>query len=99
MSSAARTRPGCRTLRSWLRNLNISPDRWGASRRLLCAFAFLIALTTPAWPIDPHRAVSQYVRERWSTNQHFPRESFYSITQTPDGYLWIATATGLIRFD
>jgi signal transduction histidine kinase/ligand-binding sensor domain-containing protein len=79
--------------------LNICPEWSGGLGRLLRVFAVLTALAAPACPIDPHRAVSQYVRERWSTDQNFPRGSVYDITQTPDGYLWIATETGLIRFD
>ncbi len=31
--------------------------------------------------------------------QGFPGGSVYAITQTPDGYLWLGTEKGLIRFD
>ena len=81
-----------------MKNSNICPE-WSGWKRIVRVFAALMALTAPAWAVDPHRAVSQYVRERWSADQHFPRGSVYSITQTPDGYLWIATETGLTRFD
>ena len=82
-----------------MRNSNICPEWPGLLPRLPRIFASLLALTLPAWAVDPHRAISQYVRQRWSAGQNFPRGSVYSITQTPDGYLWIATETGLIRFD
>ena len=49
--------------------------------------------------IDPHRATSQYVRDRWGPEQGFPRGSVYAISQTNDGYLWIGTEAGLVRFD
>lgn len=49
--------------------------------------------------IDPMRTVSQYVREQWTAERGFPRGPVYSISQTPDGYLWIGTESGLIRFD
>jgi signal transduction histidine kinase len=49
--------------------------------------------------MDPNRAMSQYVRDHWGPEQGFPRGPVYGITQTPDGYLWIGTQAGLVRFD
>ena len=43
--------------------------------------------------------MSQYIRDRWGTERGFPRGPVYAITQTPDGYLWIGTEAGLVRFD
>ena len=48
---------------------------------------------------EPTKAMSQYVRERWESDRGFPGGPVYAITQTADGYLWIGTAKGLIRFD
>jgi signal transduction histidine kinase/ligand-binding sensor domain-containing protein len=48
---------------------------------------------------EPRKAMSQYVRERWGGDKGFPSGPVYAITQTADGYLWIGTAKGLIRFD
>ncbi len=68
---------------------------------MVLAGIFLINLRNiqPAYAIDPNRAMSQYVRERWGTDQGFPQGPVYAITQTPDGYLWIGTEAGLVRFD
>ena len=52
-----------------------------------------------ACAIDPDRAMSQYIRERWGTEQGFPRGPVYAISQSDDGYLWIGTQAGLVRFD
>ena len=49
--------------------------------------------------IDPHRNVSQYVRQRWGVESGLPKGPVYSIHQTPDGYLWVGTERGLYRFD
>lgn len=49
--------------------------------------------------MDPSRAMSQYIRERWGPDRGFPRGPVYAIAQTLDGYLWIGTQAGLIRFD
>jgi signal transduction histidine kinase/ligand-binding sensor domain-containing protein len=52
-----------------------------------------------ALAIDPDRAMSQYVHDRWGAEQGLPRGAIYAITQTLDGYLWIGAEAGLIRFD
>ena len=48
---------------------------------------------------DPDRALSQYIRDRWDSSSGFPGGQIYAITQTRDGYLWIAAENGLVRFD
>jgi ligand-binding sensor domain-containing protein/signal transduction histidine kinase len=48
---------------------------------------------------EPNRAMSQYIRERWGTERGFAGGPVYAITQTADGYLWIGTEKGLVRFD
>ena len=64
------------------------------------AAIFACACFLPAvYAVDPDRVMSQYVHDQWSTEQGFPRGPVYAIAQTGDGYLWIATEAGLIRFD
>ncbi len=72
--------------------------RGGPFRWLLAAVA-LVCLALPAQAIDPNRTISQYIRERWGNERGFPGGAVSSIAQTPDGYLWIGTTKGLIRFD
>jgi ligand-binding sensor domain-containing protein len=52
-----------------------------------------------AYALDPDRTMSQYAREQWGRERGFPGGSVTAITQTRDGYLWIGTDQGLIRFD
>ncbi len=56
-------------------------------------------VASAAYAIDPDRAISQYVLDRWGSEEGFPRGPVYAITQTSDGYLWIGTEAGLVRFD
>lgn len=35
----------------------------------------------------------------FTTDNGLPQQSVYAVDQTPDGYLWIATFDGLVRFD
>ena len=41
----------------------------------------------------------EYIRDAWDASRGYPGGSIYGITQTSDGYLWIGTDRGLIRFD
>ena len=65
----------------------------------LIAVAALISLCSTARALDPHRAYTQYLRSRWTVNNGLPGGRINSITQTSDGYLWIATSKGLVRFN
>ena len=41
----------------------------------------------------------QIIRDTWDTSRGYPGGSIYGITQTSDGYLWLGTDRGLVRFD
>src|SRR5580704_16976962 len=66
--------------RSSLRSLNFFRDalrsRWITGVIAFSAGTFLIET---AYAIDPSRAMSQYVRDRWGTEQGFPRGPVYTI--------------------
>jgi signal transduction histidine kinase/ligand-binding sensor domain-containing protein len=78
-----------------------SPGRAAAMKLFRLAICFVVCAGLPgmAWAVDPDRAISQYVRDEWGTEQGFPKGPVYAITQTSDGYLWIGTDEGLVRFD
>jgi len=56
-------------------------------------------LAVSASALDPNRTVSQYIRSSWGPEKGFASGSVTAIAQTTDGYLWIGTDKGLIRFD
>lgn len=66
-----------------------------------CVVLLLAALSpfSPAQGLNLNREVSQYARERWGEKQGFPGDDVTAFAQTPDGYLWVGTKKGLIRFD
>lgn len=45
------------------------------------------------------RAGAPYSITKWENDDGLPQNSVLSIVQTRDGYLWLATLNGLVRFD
>src|ERR1041385_9097851 len=45
------------------------------------------------------RAGMPYAIDVWRTDQGLPQNSVIAMTQTRDGYLWLGTLNGLVRFD
>ncbi len=52
-----------------------------------------------ATALDPAKAITQYAHQVWKTDQGLPQNSIQAILQTRDGYLWLGTERGLVRFD
>ena len=63
----------------------------------IAALALLVALDIAALPAD--RGIPQYVRRSWTVESGLPHGTVRGIAQTRDGYLWIATYEGLVRFN
>jgi ligand-binding sensor domain-containing protein/signal transduction histidine kinase len=68
------------------------------SRSLRLCF-FLLWATFTARALDPSRYLSQYAHSSWTIQDGTFSGSPNAITQTRDGYLWIGTEAGLVRFD
>ncbi|MEO5510990.1 MAG: two-component regulator propeller domain-containing protein, partial [Longimicrobiales bacterium] len=45
------------------------------------------------------RALSQYALDAWDDRHGLPQNSVQAIAQTTDGYLWLGTQDGIVRFD
>ena len=85
-----------------MRSLNtFHKDGFGRRWLLRCAIAGLAAVcfSVSASAVDPTRTVSQYLHDSWGTERGWPGGSITAIAQTSDGYLWIGTDKGLVRFD
>ncbi len=67
--------------------------------RALWPVILLGCLFTQARALDPNHSPSQYVRQRWSADSGLLGGAVHAIGQSPDGYLWIGTDKGLVRFD
>src|SRR5579872_1234327 len=72
------------------------PKRGAGSWWCLCAFPVLLSATPAAIPDDP--PLASYAHTKWTGKDGLPG-GVLQIAQTPDGYLWLETYTGLVRFD
>jgi len=62
--------------------------------RLVAVPAILLAFASSAVA-----AAKEYQFDSWTTENGLPQNSINDILQTRDGYLWLATFGGLVRFD
>jgi ligand-binding sensor domain-containing protein/signal transduction histidine kinase len=58
-----------------------------------------LVLVDRGFALDPARSLQQYNCRTWSRQNGLPANGITSITQTRDGYLWLGTSAGLVRFD
>jgi PAS domain S-box-containing protein len=70
-------------------------SRW----QLLLLGLGVILFGTQLFALDPTRTVFQYNIQTWNRQNGLPFNRISSIVQTPDGYLWMGTQNGLVRFD
>src|ERR1022692_2655569 len=59
----------------------------------------LVCFAGLAYGLDPHKTIDQYGHDLWTSQNGLPGEAVYQILQSPDGYLWLRTSAGLVRFD
>jgi ligand-binding sensor domain-containing protein/signal transduction histidine kinase len=70
--------------------------------RVLAALLAVLSLAFGALPLhalDPAQSLRQYGQQLWQTDNGLPQNTVHAIRQTRDGYLWLATDGGLVRFD
>src|ERR1700758_1058338 len=67
--------------------------------RAVITLAVLLASRLCALALDPALDVSQYAHTAWKIREGFTKGTIFSMAQTPDGYLWLSTEFGLVRFD
>ncbi len=67
--------------------------RW---RNALVATVAFLALVGSG-PLDAIE--SSWAIKQWTTAHGLPQSSVTALAQTPDGFLWVGTSDGLVRFD
>ena len=62
-------------------------------------WVLLLAFTASALALDPHRSLDHYGHQAWRTDSGLPQNTVHAILQTRDGFVWLGTDGGLVRFD
>jgi len=67
--------------------------------RRLATWTLFLAVTTASFAADSPGSAFAYSLDRWGRENGFSWGSVTSISQSDDGYLWVGTDKGLVRFD
>jgi ligand-binding sensor domain-containing protein len=59
----------------------------------------LLLAAGSSWAVDSGRHISQYGHTAWRVQDGVFTGAPSAITQTADGYVWIGTENGVVRFD
>src|SRR6266850_6956975 len=68
-------------------------------RRLLFVLLLVLLPPTSALALDPTKRITQYTHTAWRIQDGAINSTPLAIVQTPDGYIWIGTADGVLQFD
>ncbi len=71
----------------------------GRSERTFFLLILFLFSSGPVLALDPSRHLAQYGHTSWRQQDGYFPGVPQAITQTADGYLWIGTGSGLVRFD
>ena len=63
-----------------------------------CSLALLPGLR-PATALDPHTRITQYFHTAWRVQDGAFEAAPNAVAQTADGYIWIGTGSGLVKYD
>lgn len=66
--------------------------------RSICG-VFILQHTILYSAIPFPKDLSQLIIENWTVNEGLPGNHIKQISKTPDGYLWLTTSSGLVRYD
>lgn len=72
---------------------------WKAGEALASAVVVATLFCTPSSALNPAWQIYQYGHRTWKSGDTFPSGAVNAVTQDAGGYLWVATYTGLFRFD
>jgi signal transduction histidine kinase/ligand-binding sensor domain-containing protein len=69
------------------------------ARGIGAAIGALLAFSNVASALNPSLDISQYAHAAWRVRDGLAKGTTWAVAQTPDGYLWLGTEFGVLRFD
>lgn len=76
-----------------------SMRRWQRSLALIFCGAALLGNSFTSWALDSSTALTSYARQTWVMENGLPQNTVTALLQTQDGFIWLGTEAGLVRFD
>lgn len=70
-----------------------------AVRRAARSLTLALLAVCPLIAVNPDLSLGQYLHTSWTQEEGSALPPILALAQTADGYLWLATGKGLIRFD
>ena len=67
--------------------------------RSIAASGIVALLLASSARAGAEAGLAEYVSRVWQTENGLPQNAVQAIVQTRDGYLWLGTPAGLVRFD
>jgi signal transduction histidine kinase/ligand-binding sensor domain-containing protein len=67
--------------------------------RGLLATALLLGCGLPGLALEPATSLANYGRQSWGMENGLPQNTVQALVQTRDGFVWLGTEVGLVRFD
>ncbi len=70
--------------------------------RLICLFcAIVLSFGHPPYAlgVDPSTPLGNLARQTWAMENGLPQNTVQTLLQTSDGFVWLGTEAGLVRFD
>lgn len=79
----------------WLCN----PNLYITTFTLFLSLLFYTLSFSIAFALDPQKSISQYILDQWTTKEGLPTNTLNYVYQSEDGFIWVSTYNGFIRFD
>lgn len=73
--------------------------RGDLSRFAILGAVISVLAAAPGLALDALEPLAHFGHQTWQTENGLPQNSVHAIAQTADGYLWLGTEDGLVRFN
>ena len=60
---------------------------------------WLLSGVLAGWGLQPTTPLADYARQSWVMENGLPQDTVQALAQTRDGFVWLGTEAGLVRFD
>ena len=68
-------------------------------QRSILSIILLIVPVLCQYALDPEKPVDFYIHDVLDTEDGLPQNTIFAVRQTRDGYIWLGTQEGLVRFN